>query len=330
MEDFIKFLPLDIGETVAIEETAHSDSNIVIEHFAENQYNIKYKQTSYVCDINFDTPQEPCYPINHSPLLPEENDSDSDVFSLRVLGASEGFDPLAPANGYLIRVKGKWILWDCPGYTETHLNQLDLKVEDMDAVFISHVHEDHLDVMQTIREGKPTELYTVPAVFHCILLKVVAVLHCSYDEAKKYFNYHPIYPDQPFDLFGFQMEVFYSLHVIPTIGMKMSVPKADSSGNTTLFLTGDHASKNKIKELIKMKILNEERKASFENYIPDPLADHTFIDAGKGAIHGDEREYTKQEVSEGKQVYFMHTRSILSLAQGQKLLKHGQHLIFHQ
>ena len=83
-------------------------------------------------------------------------------------------------------------------------------------------------------------------MFHCILLKVVAVLCLM-----TYFNYHP---DQPFDLFGFQMEVFYSLHVIPTIGMKMSVPKADSSGNTTLFLTGDHASKNKIKELIKMKI----------------------------------------------------------------------------
>ena len=71
-------------------------------------------------------------------------------------------------------------------------------------------------------------------------------------------------------------------------------------------------------------------KLLLENYITDPLADHTFIDAGKGAIHGDEREYAQQEVSEGKQVYFMHTRSILSLAQGQKLLKHGQHLIFHQ
>ena len=58
--------------------------------------------------------------------------------------------------------------------------------------------------------------------------------------------------------------------------------------------------------------LNEERKASFENYITDPLADHTFIDAGKGAIHGDEREYAQQEVSEGKPGIILCTaRSIL-------------------
>ena len=193
IEDFIKFLPLDIGETVNTEENVQSGNNIVIEHFGKNQYNITHKQTSYVCDINFDEPQEPCYPINHAPLLPEETDSDSDIFSLRVLGASEGFDPLAPANGYLMRVKGKWILWDCPGYTETHLNQLGLKLEDMSAIFISHVHEDHLDVMQIIRKDKPTEIYTVPAVFHCIVLKAVAVLNCSYDEAKKYFNYHYLF-----------------------------------------------------------------------------------------------------------------------------------------
>ena len=330
IEDFIQFLPLDIGETVNVEETAQSGNNIVIEHFAENQYNIQYKKTSYVCNINFDEPQEPCYPINHSPLLLEERDSSSDIFSLRVLGSSEGFDPLAPANGYLMRIKGKWVLWDCPGYTENHLNQLDLGVQDMDAVFISHVHEDHLDIMQIIREDKPIEIYTVPAVFHCILLKAVAALVCSYDEAKKYFNYHPIYPNKPFELFGFQMEVFYSLHVIPAIGMKMVVPKADSSGDTTLFVTGDHASENKIRELNKMKVFDEERNVFLQNYIPNPLADHTFIDAGKGAIHGDEREYKEQKVSEGKQVYFMHTRSILSLSQGQKLLKHGQHIIFHQ
>ena len=285
VEDFIKFLPLDIGETVKIAESA--GNHISIEHFDENKYNIKYHKDSYVCDINFDEPQEPCYPINHSPLLPEESDPKSDIFSLRVLGASEGFDPLAPANGYLIRVKGKWILWDCPGYTETHLKQLDLGVKDMDAVFISHVHEDHLDIVQIIRKDRPIELYAVPVVFHCILIKAATALQCSYQEAKNYFNYHPIYPDKPFDLFGFQMEVFYSLHVIPAIGMKMSVPKANSSENTTLFLTGDHASEKKIKELDKMKVFNQERNDFLRNYIPNPLADYTFIDAGKGAIHGD-------------------------------------------
>ncbi len=330
IEDFIQFLPLDIGETVEIGETMAARNSIVIEHFDKNKYNIKYRKDSYVCDINFAEPQEPCYPVNHSPLLSEESDPESDIFSLRVLGASEGFDPLAPANGYLIRVKGKWVLWDCPGYTETHLKQLGLSVKDMDAVFISHVHEDHLDIAQIICEDKPVEIYTIPVVFHCILLKAVAALQCSYDEAKKYFNYHPIYPDKLFELFGVQIEVFHSLHVIPAIGIKMSVSKADSSENTTLFVSGDHASKNKIKELNQMKVFSEKRKDFLKNYIPDPLTDHTFIDAGKGSIHGDEREYKQQEVSTGKQVYFMHTRSVLSLAKGQKLLKHGQHLILHQ
>ena len=65
VEDFIKFLPLDIGETVKIAESA--GNHISIEHFDENKYNIKYHKDSYVCDINFDE-VEPCY-IN---LLPEE------------------------------------------------------------------------------------------------------------------------------------------------------------------------------------------------------------------------------------------------------------------
>ena len=33
-----------------------------------------------------------------------------------------------------------------------------------------------------------------------------------------------------------------------------------------------------------MKVFNQERNDFLRNYIPNPLADYTFIDAGKGAI----------------------------------------------
>ena len=46
----------------------------------------------------------------------------------------------------------------------------------MDAVFISHVHEDHLDIVQIIRKDRPIELYAVPVVFLYFQFKVACIL----------------------------------------------------------------------------------------------------------------------------------------------------------
>ena len=64
--------------------------------------------------------------------------------------------------------------------------------------------------------------------------------------------------------------------------------------------------------------------------LPDPLSDVTFIDAGKGIVHGDENEYKDAKITGNKRMYFMHTRNVISLENGQKLLKQGDHIIIHR
>ena len=331
IDDFIEFSPLNIGDTVEIIENGDQQNSIKIDHLKENCYNITYQNKTYSCDINFNESQKPCYPIKQEPLLKEEMDDSNNIFSIRVLGASEGFDPHAPANGYLIRAKGKWMLWDCPGYTSNHLKLIGLTIDDMDAIFISHVHEDHLDIAQIISKNKQLNIYSTPEVFHCILIKAMAVTGCSYEQAKNLFKYYPIYHKKPFDLYGVGVEVFHSVHSIPAIGCKISVPKYNLNQGSTFFISGDHASNNKIAEInLNIKISADRLQFITKNFLPDPLSDVTFIDAGKGIVHGDENEYKDAKITGNKRMYFMHTRNVISLENGQKLLKQGDHIIIHR
>lgn len=327
IEDIVQFISFDIGETRTIEEGEQKSNFITISHFSKNNYEINFKDKSYKCDLSFDDIQKPIYNITQKPIQEEEKTLSSDYFSLRVLGSSEGFDPTNSANGYLFYANGKWILWDCPGYTSVQLKLLNLEMEYIDAIFISHVHEDHLDIAEIICRTKKLSIYTTAEIFHCILIKAMAIANCSYEEAKEIFDFHIIHPQKQFDLFGLKVEIFHSVHSIPAIGVKMINIKKNGT-KSTFWLSGDHASHSKIEELEENGAISKERSDFLVKNFHHPECNVNFIDAGKGIVHGDEADFIDCKLKSNSRIYFMHTRNIMTvLPQNMNLLKQGDYIV---
>lgn len=324
LEEMIEFIPLETGEKKVVYEAYQDHPEITLERTGEDDFKVSCNN-SYNCKIRINNPQEPVYEIKPSRVSKSERKSKS-TFSVQCLGASEGFDPTQPANGYLLHFNDSWFLWDCPAFLRKHLDVIGLTFEDLDGIFVSHVHEDHLDIMETISESKKTKIYTSPEIFHCMVLKLMAILDCSYSKAVSYYEFEPIYVNKPFELAGASIEVFYSSHAIPALGLRLTVPGKGKSSR--LFISGDNLSKRMIKVLTKAKVYSAARRKEVNSFLPDDSEyDIAFVDTGGGAIHGDPEDYATNP----NPVVYMHTgKKLTGFPKKHRLLKAGQRFIIHK
>ncbi|MCP4296634.1 MAG: MBL fold metallo-hydrolase [Proteobacteria bacterium] len=323
IDKLVEFIPIEIDEKVIVFPEIENHPEVSITRLDHDEFNIS-------CDLDLQYRQDirgqqsPNYQIKGVKISAKELKSQN-IFSIRCFGSSEGFDANQPANGYLLRINGKWILWDCPAYAEKHLESIGITKGDIECIFISHVHEDHLDIMQTLQEGKKVELYTSPEIYHCMLLKLSANLNCSYKEAQGYYHFNPIYANQPFKLVGAEFEVFYSCHSIPALGLKLRVP--NKKGESKLFISGDTLSKRMINQLEEEGVLEGKRlNELLENFKDTVDYDLVLVDSGAGIIHGDPSDY----FANSNRVMHMHTgKQIEGLPKHHGILKSGQRCVIY-
>jgi len=324
LEDMIEFVPFEIGEEKVVYEAFKTHPQISISRSGEDAFTVT-ADISLSCQLSINQPQTPIYEIKSAKIAKTELNSKT-LFSVHCLGSSEGFDPTQPANGFLLHFKGHWFLWDCPAYLRRHLDILGLSFSDIEGIFVSHVHEDHLDIMETIGEKHPPRILTSPEIFHCMLLKLMAVLNCSYEEAATHYRFEPIYVDLPFDLAGATAEVFYSCHAIPALGLRLSVPYQDRSAR--LFISGDNLSKRMIQKLAEQKVFSKNRLKEVTHFLPtEKLYDIALVDTGGGAIHGDLEDYAGNL----NPVVYMHTgKKLTGFPSHHHALKPGQRFVLHR
>lgn len=324
LDEMVEFVPLEVGDKKVVYRSYEQFPKVTLERKGEDEFVVscdKRLKTS----LNVTKPLKPVYPIKGVKVSRKEFTSDS-VFSVRCLGASEGFDPTQPANGFLFRFNGKWMLWDCPAFLHRHLERIGLTLEELDAVFISHVHEDHLDIMETVSVGKKTDLYTSPEIYHCMLLKLMTILDCGYKKAQSFYNFHPIYANKPFNLFSAKIEVFYSSHAIPALGLRLHVKNGKDW--SSIFLSGDTLSKRMLETLNKSGVYSKSRYKELMHTLPENgCHNYSFVDAGSGSIHGDPEDYFDNPCN----VVYMHTgKRLKNLPENHLLLKAGHHFMVHQ
>lgn len=70
---------------------------------------------------------------------------------LYTLGTSHGAtEKNRSCSGNLLEVNGKYYLFDCGGNVESKMTDLNLAFENLKAVFISHMHEDHVGSLSSV------------------------------------------------------------------------------------------------------------------------------------------------------------------------------------
>lgn len=324
LSNMVEFIPFEKGDEYLLYPTGNKNTDVLVNRNAGDWFIVQSGAKKFDARIDVTKPQYPVYKITGKKVTKKEKKSKDEV-NLRVLGASSGFDPIHPANGYLFNLYGKWVAWDCPAFFQSHLEKIDLTMDEIDAVFISHVHEDHLDPVEALSPNKKTAIYASPEIYHSFLIKIQAVLQCSYDEAQEYFEYHPVYAGQSFDLFGATAEVFYSVHALPALGLKLSIPN-ESGQDYRIFISGDHLPMRALARIENAGLFGKERLQEINNFInKNESYDLIFVDSGGGQIHGDAKDYKDSSFP----IFHMHTSGPLpKLPKSQKLLKSGEFFDF--
>jgi hypothetical protein len=310
--EIINFIPIENGTRKIIYPARQLLAELALERKGPATFRITYGEEAYDIDLTVTDEQEPSYAIKQTPF-----DASAGRFTLQVLGRSNGFDPRDPANGYLFNLNGKVVLWDCPAYMHQQLKRMKLDPKRIDAFVLSHVHEDHIDVTESLRDPLH-ELYATPEVYYSLLVKLSAVYGCSMEEAKKFHKWHPIDVTKPMDLFGAKITFFHSVHAIPAIGCRIELNVGGKRG--LLHLSGDHLSND---ALGKMKEGGGVSQRRFDFVKGLVKGDETLVlmDAGGGVIHGDFRDY----LTHPGRVAYMHTGLIQDqLPTGKELITSGE------
>lgn len=325
LEAMVEFVTLEEGDDLVIYDALKDQPEVSFSRTGDDSFKIVCNGESLECDLSVSEPLKPVYEIQGVRASLQEKDSTTD-YSIRVFGSSEGFDPGKPANGFLFHVNGSYFMWDCPPFARNHLEHLQIDFSEVDALFVSHVHEDHLDIAQTIDPGRKVKVYTTPEIFHCMLLKLVALMKCSYDEAREYYDFNPIYANQPFELFGSKFEVFYAVHAIPALGLKLYTDIEDREAK--VFISGDNLAKRMLDTLEENDIFPTSRSEAVLNLLlPDEKYDVIFVDVGSGPIHADPGDFFAHQ----SRVAYMHTgKDIEGMPEHHYKVKPGQRFLLQR
>ena len=314
IEEMINFFPLMSAQHIEVYPQQDKLPAVFVERKGGAHYRVLYGEDAYDVDLTVSAEQQPNYKLAHQTF-----DRSPGRFQITVLGRSNGFDPKDPANGYVLNIDGKVVLWDCPAYLHQHLKALKLSPNDIDAFILSHVHEDHLDASESLRDP-PFELWATPEVYLSLRIKLAAVYGCSVEEARKFHHWHPIGVDKPpvEVVPGATFEFFHSVHAIPAIGVR--IRKKLGGRPALLHISGDHLARSALDAMYKAKGISKKRYEQVTNLL---TGEETLvvIDAGGGAIHGDYHDY----LSQPGRIAYMHTGLIQEeLPPGHQLAKSGQ------
>jgi Beta-lactamase superfamily domain len=314
VEEMINFFGAQPGDRIQVYAPQEKLPAVFVERKSGAEFRVLYGEDAYDIDLSVSAEQAPNYEIKH-----QKFDGSKGKFTVTVLGRSNGFDPKDPANGYVLNIGGKVVLWDCPAYLHRHLKAMKLDPKDIDAFILSHVHEDHLDASESLRDP-PFELYATPEVYFSLCVKLAAVYDCTPEEARKFHRWHPIDIKQPgMEVVpGVTFRFFHSVHAIPAVGARIEATVDGRRG--LLHISGDHLARAALDTMYKAKGVSKERYEEVTSLLNGEET-LVLIDAGGGAIHGDYHDY----LGYAGRVAYMHTGLIQEeLPPGQQLAKSGQ------
>ena len=308
ISEMVNFFPLQAGKQCVLYPVKDKYAEVRVERTGEATFRVLYGEDAYDMDLSVSQEQTPVYKIKQKPM-----DRSPGQFTVTVLGRSNGFDPKDPANGYLLNMDGQLVLWDCPAYMHSQLKKLQIHPDDIGALVLSHVHEDHIDTSESLRD-KPFDLYATPEVYYSLLVKLSAVFGCSLGEARRFHNWKPIQVGKPTQICGGTFQFFHSVHAIPAIGARITCEAGGRKG--LLHISGDHLSNEALEAMKSNGGISQRRYDEVSNLL-DGSETLIMMDVGGGAIHGDYRDYLEY----GGRIAYMHTGLI------QEELPKNKHLV---
>lgn len=221
------------------------------------------------------------------------------TFGIKPIGVRNGFDLSGPTTGFVIWVNGRAVLYDGPVGSRYLLEQQGIPFSDVEAVILSHCHEDHMGAfVELILTGHKPKVMTAEPIYRSMLTKLASHFHLPEDQVTSFIDYQRVTPGQPISELGATFDFFYTVHTIPTIGVNVSVKNGKRTHSVQI--SGDTMHHEGLDRMKADGILTADRHKQMLNLVPQRKKKGSlfFADVGEAIIHGHPKDWqnNKNEV----------------------------------
>lgn len=274
---------------------------VVIKRLRTNVFELTYKDERIEIDLNLAPDQSFDCPYRLDNHLLKR-----DYFSVVHTGDGDGWDMNRPPMGSIVLFQGRVYLVDAGPNIETALTALGIGVNEIDGIFHSHCHDDHLaGLTALIRGDRRIAYYAVPMVRVSVFKKLAKLMRFPESEFSQLFDVRDLSLDHWNDIQGLEVKPILSPHPVETTifqfrvmwegGYRSYAHLADiTSGEVLKKMVTDDATKPGISQA-----MHDRTVAAYA----EP-ADIKKIDIGGGMIHGEARDFVDDK---SKKLILAHT-----------------------
>jgi hemerythrin len=204
-EELIEPLTLEQG-------TIEIQNGVRMRRLRTNVFELAYGEETVEVDLNL-APGEhyPCpYTLGNYLLEP-------DYFAVAHTGDGDGWDMNRPAMGCIVFFQGRVYLVDAGPNVKHALNALGVGVNEIDGIFQTHCHDDHVVGLTSLISGeRRIAYYAVPMVRASVIKKLSAVMQLAEHEFSRLFDVRDLELDAWNDIEGLEVKPILSPHPVET------------------------------------------------------------------------------------------------------------------
>lgn len=258
-------------------------NGVHIRRLRTNVYEISYEDESVEVDLNLAVGEtyECPYVLGYHLLQ-------RDYFTVVHTGDGDGWDRNRPAMGSIVLYQGRVYLVDAGPNIDHALTALGIGINEIDGIFHTHCHDDHLvGLTSLIRGDRRIAYYAVPMVRASVIKKLESVMQLSEAEFAALFEVHDLHLDTWNDIEGLEVKPILSPHPVETTVFYFRVMW--EGGYRSYAHLGDIASVEVMRKLVapadaEAGISQQRLDRTVRDYTQ--RADVKKIDIGGGLIHG--------------------------------------------
>ena len=291
VEGFFNLIPFENNLAVA--------GDFAIEHKGIDHYLVSSPGGDVYVDLNDETEIYPPYPVQVD-YVP----GGLSKMGIEVLGGASGFSTNEPCTGLALCYNGDYLLIDSIPFLDQHLFARGISRNQVSAVFLTHLHDDHCSMFPLMEMPHRVEVITTEAIFNMAMEKLSCGLGWSVDAVREHFSLLRVKPGDSMNYYGLNIEVHNTVHSIPTIGATFST--LHKGVFRDVCVVGDNQNMSAVRSMGEAGIVRAQTIENLERLYHQKF--HLLIaDGGAGEIHGDPADSLK---SQAERVVFVHVDKV--------------------
>ncbi|MBE0613197.1 MAG: cyclic nucleotide-binding domain-containing protein [Burkholderiales bacterium] len=211
---FGRIMPTDelIEPRVVAREPVEIRDGLTIRRLRTNVFEFSYQGERVEVDLNLG-PGE----VYECPYTLDRHLLKRDYFSVVHSGEGDGWDMNRPTMGSILLFQGRVYLIDAGPNIDYTLMALGISVNEIDGVFHTHCHDDHLaGLTMLIRGDRRITYFATPMVRASVTKKLSSVMRIPESEFGKLFDVRDLAMDEWNDIEGLEVRPILSPHPVET------------------------------------------------------------------------------------------------------------------